>query len=212
MAKAITGADAILRARAGITLRTAVARILATFDRATPADIEAGATWYGADASAIVDAVADAGSFSRECAATVIAHLSPRTTWARNVMGAMAAANGYQAPGIIGANYSRAANAIGDYRRNGDPLATLNGPKTRAFAYNLLGDRDHVTIDVWAARVALDPDWRRGADSDAERTLGRAGVYGALETAYRIAARRRGVDATTMQATTWVVVRNGRAA
>jgi hypothetical protein len=37
-------------------------------------------------------------------------------------------------------------------------------------------------------------------------------VYPAIEHAYRVAAERVGVDPTTMQATTWVVARNGRAA
>jgi hypothetical protein len=54
-------------------------------------------------------------------------------------------------------------------------------------------------------RVAL------GTRDDAETILGRAGVYAAIEHCYRLAARRACVDAVTMQATTWIVARNGRA-
>lgn len=215
---AATDFDAILRERAGITLETAVTRILRVWARATPADVEAGATWYGADASAIVDSVAHAGGISRAHAAAVLSHLSPRTTWSRNVAAAHAVARAHatgedrtlagQNVGAIRANISRACAALDST----DPLETLNGPKTAAFARNLLGDRDAVTVDVWAARIALSPKWRRGQDDNAETVLGRAGVYGALAHAYRVAARRAGVDATTVQATTWVVVRNGRAA
>jgi hypothetical protein len=62
-----------------------------------------------------------------------------------------------------------------------------------------------VTVDVWAVRVAL------GTRPDAEQCLTRVGVYDALEHCYRLAAQRAGVDPTTMQATTWIVARNGRA-
>lgn len=204
--KAYVTADQTLIGKAETTMRETVARILATFDRATASDIEAGATWYGADATAVVAAVSEAGCLSAECAAVVIAHLSPRTSWARNVAGAMAAAEGYQGHGVMSGNYGRAYAAIASYRRGGNPLATFgpNAHKTHAFARNLLGDRTAVTVDVWALRVALGPD----AD---ESVLKRAGVYAAVSEAYRVAARARGVDPTTMQATTWVVARNGRA-
>lgn len=224
----IIGHDAILRARAGISLETAVRRILRVWSRATAADIESGAVWYGADAGALVSDLARLGNVSRETAAAILSHLSPRTTWQRNVSAATALLSAYgrggpdrcedafraaRTVGAMGANVERALGALAAYADGSDPLATF-GPsadKTRAFSANLLGDRDSVTVDVWAARIALDPHWARGADSDAERVLGLTGVYAAVAQAYRVAARRAGVDATTMQATTWIVVRNGRA-
>lgn len=220
-------ADAILRRAAGITLRTAVSRILVTFDRATPADVSAGASWYGADAANLISDIARLGNVSRAAAAAVVAQLSPRTTWGRNVSAATALCLAYgqggpdraqraydaaRAVGAMGANVDRALVALTAYADGADPIATVNGPKTGAFARNLTGDRDAVTVDVWAARVALSPSWQRGQDDNSETVLGRSGVYGALSQAYRVAARRRGVDATTMQATAWIVVRNGRAA
>lgn len=190
--------DATLR-RSGTSLEATVKRILRTFDRATPSDIEAGASWY-AEAGSIADALAHKAT-SREHAATVLAHLSPRTTWSRNVAGAVSLLTDGTTAGCMAANVTRARKSLG----TADPLSTLNGPKTRRFALNILGDRDAVTVDVWAARVALGK-----STDDPERVLGRKGVYDAIEHAYRLAAARRGVDPTTMQATAWVVARNGR--
>lgn len=187
--------DASLR-RVGSSTRTAVRNILAHWDRATASDIEAGAQWYG-EAGAIVDSLATRAG-SREHAAAVLSHLSPRTTWARNVAGATALILSGEAPTCLTANIARARKALDST----DPLGTLNGPKTKRFARNILGDTEAVTIDVWAARVA---------GIDHERDLDRVGVYDALEHAYRLAARRRGVSPTTMQATTWIVARNDRA-
>lgn len=194
--------DSILRARAGITLETAVRRILRRFDAATPADLEAGARWYDAAGELATElttlAPFDADlSVTREHAATVIAHLSPRTDWARNVSGAVALVTTGVAPGCIGDNVDRAYGGL----VSGDPLGTLNGPKTQRFAANILGDREAVTVDVWALRVV-------GLDDTHVR---RVGVYDAVEHAYRLAARRRGMDPSTMQASTWIVARNGRA-
>ena len=186
--------------RNGHTLRAVVDRIVRTFDKATPTDVERGARWY-ADAEAIAASLAPAAG-SREHAAAVLAHLSPRTTWARNVAGAAELIAGGDATYCLAANREGARRALAST----DPLATLNGPKVSRFARNILGDREAVTVDVWAARVALGP-----RESDPERVLARAGVYDAIEHAYRLAARRRGVDPVTMQATTWIVARNGRA-
>lgn len=192
--------DATLRRRAGVTHRTVVARILRAWDAATERDREAGRTWY-ADAAEVASELAPyAGSV--EHAATVIAHLSPRTSWARNVAGARGLVYHGMAEHCMPANVDRARNALASKT----PVATLNGPKVRRFAQNILGDTDAVTVDVWAARVAL------ATPPDADRILARKGVYDALEDAYRVAARRRGVAPSVMQATTWVVARNGRAA
>lgn len=189
--------DASLR-RIGFTFNTAVARILRTFDRATPSDIEAGATWYDAAGDLATDLGPRFGG--REYAAAVLAHLSPRTSWARNIAGAVAMAHGDTSDtveGCMSANVKRARQALAAE----DPETTFGGPKTLRFFRNIVGDHEAVTVDVWAARVV----------GVSEQDLGKVGVYDALEVAYQTAARRRGVSPATMQATTWVVARNGRA-
>lgn len=184
----------------GESTRSVANRIRATYQRATPADAEAGARWYS-EGESLINELAVEHRLTREAVAAVVAHLSPRTTWGRNVEGARKLLATGEAPGCLRSNVDRALTALDA----ADPLATLNGPKTYRFALNLLGDREAVTVDVWAVRVAL------GDREDAERVLGWVGIYDAIEHAYRVAAQYVGVDPTTMQATTWVVARNGRA-
>lgn len=182
----------------GVTLETITRRILRTFDRATASDVESGARWYD-DAGALASTLSGHVDGSVERAASVIAALSPRTSWARNVASATALlTSGPTAARRLGAMSRNVQTA---QRAKRDGFGALNGPKTSAFARNIAGDREAVTVDVWAMRVA---------DLDEDR-LTRVGVYDAVAHAYRLAARRRGVDPATMQATTWVVARNGRA-
>lgn len=192
--------DTTARAVFGVSHETIVRRILRTFDRATTSDIEAGARWYD-ESGALAASLAD-GPVTMHHAAAVIACLSPRTTWSRNVATATAlireGRTAARSLGAMEALLDRAEIALQDV----DPIATINGPKTSAFARNIAGDREAVTVDVWACRVA---------DLD-ENALGRKGAYDAVAHAYRLAARRRGVDPATMQATTWIVARNGRVA
>lgn len=192
----------ILRTVAGTSTRAMADRIVATFNRATPADIEAGAQWYGEGETFIRSLAAETGR-DVETVAAVVAHLSPRTTWQRNLYGATMLLTTGTAPTCIGDNVDRARKAL-DSDSPRDSFGK-NAHKTRRFMANLLGERDVVTVDVWAARVAFGPR------DDAEALLKRQGVYGAVERAYVIAARRLGVDPVTVQATTWIVVRNHRA-
>lgn len=197
--------DVLRRIGAGGT-RATVDRIMKVWSARTDADVERGVRWYGEDSTAHLTALVKLGAPSREHAASVISHLSPRTTWSRNLAGAYAmVGDGFDAArevGCIEANARRAESAL----HSDDPLGTLNGPKTKRFAWNLLGIRTAVTVDVWAARIAFGD-----SIEDPELILSRVGVYEAVEHAYRLAARRAGVDPTTMQATTWIVARGGRA-
>lgn len=183
--------------RAGLpTVETLTRRILAVWDRATPHIIEHGATWYSGTGQ-IVTALAAKHGHSVETVAGVFSALSPRTPWARNVAGAvLLIETGDVFTGLLGRNVENARRILA-----GEPVReVLRGPKTSAFAANLAGDTERVTVDVWAARVA-------GVD---ETLLTRVGIYDALEVAYQRAARRVGVEPSTMQATTWIVARNGR--
>jgi hypothetical protein len=189
--------DASLR-RIGTSTRATVDRIVTTYLEATAEQAEEGAAWY-ADAGSVVDDLARVGGITREHAAAVVSHLSPRTSWTRNVTGAWSLVTSGTAPTCLRANVHRARAAL----RSSCPLDTFGptAPKTRRFARNILGDRDAVTVDVWAVRTAL------GTRSDPEALLRRVGVYDAVEHAYRLAARRLGTDPTTVQATCWIVER-----
>lgn len=184
----------------GEDLQAVVTHILGVWHAATPQVIVDGAQWYD-EQGRIIDDLARRAGLTREHVAAVFAHLSPRMPWTRNVYAAtMLLTTGEIIPGCLSANADRARVAL----ESADPLGTLNGPKTARFARNLLGEREPVTIDIWAARVAL------AGREDADKVLARVGMYEALEYAYQVAAERAGVDPATMQATTWVVARGGR--
>lgn len=192
--------DTAARRVYGVTLETIVRRILRTFDRATASDVEAGASWYP-HAQTIAAGLARTAGVDLLAGAALLSALSPRTDWARNVAGATSLAEGGVAEGCMATNVERGHRVLWAARHRGDVIAALgDGPKTRAFAQNIAGDVEAVTVDVWACRVA---------DLD-ETLLSRKGAYSAVAHAYRLAARRRGVTPATMQATTWVVARNGR--
>lgn len=186
--------------RQSLTVDELVSNILEVWGRATDANREDGAQWYLLAGTIVAD-LAAAHGVTLEQSAAVVAHLSPRTPWARNVAGAAAVLAGVTMAGLMPANRARAEAAMADAA----PLSTLKGPKTRSFAANMLGDPDAVTVDVWALRVAL------GVRPDLELLISRKGVYDAIADCYRIAAARVGVTPATMQATTWIVARGGRA-
>jgi hypothetical protein len=186
----------------GVTQETIIRRILKSFDLATPAIIEQGSRWYDEAGQIAAEIAADDDSVihTTEQGAALLAALSPRTSWARNVAGALSLAHGGTAAGCIGTNVERAQRVLANLS---DPIGALDtgtAPKVVAFARNIAGDREAVTVDVWACRVA---------DLD-ENRLTLKGAYDAVAHCYRLAAARRGVDPSTMQATTWIVARNGR--
>jgi hypothetical protein len=207
MARKALSPNEALQQRAGTSTAACVRRIVDTFRKATAADIEAGASWYGDGELFCTDLAARTGH-DVETVAAVVAHLSPRTTWQRNLYGATMLLTTGTAPTCIAANVDRARRALDAAADGGDVRATFgpSAPKTRRFMANLLGERDVVTVDVWAARVALG-----ASHPDPEAALSRVGVYDAIERAYQLAALRLGVDPVTVQATTWIVARGGRA-
>lgn len=187
--------------KAGLpSVETLTRRILRTFDRATASDIEAGSRWYP-EMGTHCHTLGHIYGVRSELVAAVVSHLSPRLQWKRNVTAAveLLADPETRPNGIMTGNYSRARSALLDDWDN--PVDSFNGAKTRCFYLNILGDTEAVTVDVWACNVV-------GVDPETE--LGRKGIYDAVEHAHRLAARRRGVEPSTMQAVTWVVAR-GRA-
>lgn len=196
--------DNTLRKHYGMTLETTVRRIVRVFDKATPADIEAGASWYPEAGRLAAEFAAQSGR-SIECCAAVISHLSPRNQWVRNVLGAhmLLVDKETTAPGLT-TGTEKALDAI-NRDTLGEPVdESAFGPKTLRFYWNIMGDHEAVTVDVWALRVA----GVKGKDE--EKGLDACGRYEAFEHAFRLAAGRRSVENSTMQATTWVVQKGGR--
>ena len=185
-----------MTARSEKATRDMTRRLVALHTECTPAELAQGLAWYGR-ARAAAEGIAGEGGLAR--AAAVIAHLSPRQTWAANVASAarmLAAADAHEpCPAVsTGAQRSKAwAVATGA----ADP-AVKHGPKTGAFYRNIVGDMDAVCVDRWAARAATG--------DAAIISFGRA-RYARIERAYQRAARALGMSPRDLQAAVWVHTR-----
>ena len=217
--------------------------ITAAFRLASDEDVAAGRDWY-ARARRLAEDLAETwepreyaqdgddpwqdGAVER--AAGVIAALSPRLPWRKNVEYAKKAyAYFYASPNLRHPLQSQAvwlsqiptlkANALKAWRILAGELPedVLGGPKVRAFYFTIANPTDPraVVIDRHAFDVAVGQvltDAARGV------MLGRKGVYDSIATLYRRAAaivtRETGVPTTPaeLQAITWTYWRRERAA
>lgn len=171
--------------------------ILKVYRRATAEQITEGLNWYRAAHGAAVSL--DPGNPRR--AAGIIAALSPKTPWSRNLeLAARVYSQGF-ASGTLG-NSCAAANAILD---GADPLDVLKGPKVRAF-FQCIAEpdtTDAVCIDRHAIDVATGV-----RHTDATRPRADKGPrYDGYVSCYQRAGYRVGITGADMQAITWVAKR-----
>ena len=185
---------------ASTTLRAITARYVKLLASATPAQIEAGAQWYD-DAREYARLIADNlnrqttlfASYGEEATietgACILAAYSPNNRWANNISCALR----YSLGETVGGLYAKPAK-LADIRARG--LAAITGPKLRAFARNIIGDPDAVTIDVWMARAAK-----------LSGEVPTAKEYRTCEAAIHAAARKYNLTPATAQAVVWVIQR-----
>jgi hypothetical protein len=175
-----------------------VSMVLTWHDHADPANVE-GAAWYNRGRGHAKRMAREHGCSVRT-AAGVIAALSPRVRWEKNLEYANAvlahAASGVRitparVPVFAGSSIKAWRISLGER-----PLDVLGGLKTRAFYRNLTGDLEPVTVDVWAARAV-----------GVEGSLTPA-TYHRIAAAYTAAARLRGIPPAVMQAIVWVAIRD----
>lgn len=169
-------------------------RLLRIYGAATGDVIEAGRLWYPNAEDVIADLSREYDT-GRPTVAAIVAVLSPRQRWRKNIEGARAVLEGeeWRAVGFDGNR--RKAAAIRD---GADPLAIVGGDKVTAFWANLIGSREAVTIDVWAQRAALGrfhPHPPKG------------GRYERLARAYQAAARAIAIPPRELQAIVWLATR-----
>lgn len=142
--------------------------------------------WY-ANASKCVVKLASITGHSIERTARVISILSPRVSVRRNLVASIALLSGLERPsGVMRAPWDRAQRDI------------LRGPKTTAFARNLLGDESAVTLDTWAWRAL-----------GIEEYPARKAIWEAGRRRYHKAAERLGVTPAECQAGVWQTFRGG---
>lgn len=214
--------------------------ITSAFRLATDGDRAIGHGWY-ARARDLAEQLATEytagnGHYSEEelkAAAGVIAALSPRLAWRKNVEyakfaymvhGDLPHLDNADDPGVAEAYFAGMiptlnANARKAFRiLNGeDPDVVLGGPKVRAFYFTIVNPTDPraVVVDRHAIDIAFGQvlnDQSRGL------ALGRKGAYDAVSSLYRKAAvilsRELGEiwSPAQVQATTWTYWRRERAA
>lgn len=170
--------------------------ILEVFAAATVAEIEEGLSWY-ADAHAVATHL-DPEDPAR--AAGVLAALSPRTNWGRNVN---LAARAY-ADGAASRTMRMCVEAADRILAGADPLEVLAGPKVRAF-YACIADPGcpEVVVDRHAFDVAVG----RVTNDTTRNALARVGVYERFAHHYTLAADRLDLLPSQVQSVTWLAWR-----
>lgn len=169
-------------------------RLLSIYSAAGADVIEAGRLWYPGAENVVAD-LSREFSLGRPQVAAIVAVLSPRQRWRKNIEGARHVLQGesWRAPGY-GSNLVK-AEALAE----GQPLqAIIGGDKVISFWANLIGSRTAVTVDVWAQRAALgyyhrhQPKHRR---------------YARLVAVYRSAAEAVGETPREFQSIIWNAIR-----
>lgn len=122
--------------------------------------------------------------------ATATAHLSPRVQWKKNQQMLLDVIENGNTRGLS-ANVAKAIASL----ESDNPLDSLKGPKVSAFGRNLMLDFQPVTIDVWAARIAI-PSITKDRFSLTD--------YRAMANAYRTVARHYNIEPAILQSTLWV--------
>lgn len=170
------------------------ANLCRLYKSATPADIAAGSAWYPSARRIIAEWSVSYG-FTIPTTACVVAALSPQCDWARNLVIADDMLAGR--PPSIGAlrsNVDKAAAILRDCATSVDGYFK-SAPKVNAFARNLAGCNETVTVDTHALQAAL---------FDVKVTLGlKAAYYGVFSQAYQDAARACGLQPAEFQAIIW---------
>ena len=188
-----------------------VRNIKAIYELAGAAEIADGMAWYGV-AKSIAIVLADSYGITTAQAVGVLAALSPRNKWSRNVVDAEALISAYVAAGseqarltkvcTFGANKEKAIKVL---ESNAETIPTileiLSGPKLREFASCIAGLPD-CCIDghawcIWqGSRVTLADVPAIGVKLRRE-----------IKSDYARAAADLGISAAEIQAITWVTWR-----
>jgi hypothetical protein len=214
--------------------------ITRAFYAATAEDLVAGREWYRrarAFAEELVTSYGTGVGVSREqavrTAAGVIAAISPRLSWPKNVelthwlYGRVNRAKAEPSPTWLVREEGSVLDRFPGLKANGhkairilmgeDPEDVLGGPKVRVFYFTIMNPADPraVVVDRHAIDIAVG---RVLNDADRGKLLGRKGAYDAVAELYRRAAKsiskRVGTTWTPaeVQAATWTYWRREHAA
>jgi len=172
-----------------------VKRIVRTLNKADAVTVREGMAWYD-EARQLTVNLSLMSEYTTAQVAAAMAHLSPRIRWNHNVEAITDLVLYGTLPAyIMKGPAKRARKAL----VASEPMNTFGkrAKKTLAFARNINGDVNAVTVDTWILDVV----------GITEQQLKLVGVYDAVAHAYRLAAKRRGFTPAQLQAITWIVVR-----
>jgi hypothetical protein len=171
-------------------------------NRATSSQWANGKRWYQ-DAHNTAQVIANDTDLPIETVIGIIAAMSPRLRWNKNIEYARLLCEFGSAIRLpIFKNSMTKALAI---YNGSDPLSILSGPKTRVF-YQLILEpsrKDIVCVDTWAARVVLGD-----ANYNWQRVSVRQDNYHRYATPYFEAAQEFDITPSQAQAISWVVIRD----
>lgn len=188
-------------------VQTYVRHILATYARCTDAQRVSGIRWY-AEAREFAFRMAHKYGFPVDRVAYAIAALSPAVSWVEQTRAggnvekvcAHVAAGRDGIPKCAGysANRRKAIAILAD----GD-FSALRGPKVTAFARNILGKGNAVTVDRHAAAIAANLPRTKARKGTGTIHIG-AVAHRRIAEAYRVAARIVGLRPCELQAAVWL--------
>ena len=181
--------------KVGLITEVVVKRVIRTLDKADALTIREGMGWYD-EARQLTVKLSLLSEYTTAQVAAAMAHLSPRVRWRQNVEAITELVLYGTLPAyVMKGPAKRARKAL----VAAEPMNTFSkrAKKTLAFARNINGDVNAVTVDTHILDVV----------GITEQQLKLVGVYDAVAHAYRVAAKRRGFTPAELQAITWIVVR-----
>lgn len=191
--------------------RAIAARLRSWLRVATARQRAEGLAWYPMAQEFAAKLAARAG-ITRHAAANVIAALSPRNRWERNLMDAECLAKAWAA-----GESQESVTVCTPHANRRKAWAALEGvpisdksPKCHAFAAAISGlDPARVTIDCWAMRSALVPpgELARLPEPPACQESPTECQYRRLERLHLAAAEREGLAGFELQAIVWTAIR-----
>ena len=181
------------------TPRTISDRLFSLLASATRLDYQAANAWYTEANAFAATLCVVRPEWNMEVACSVVSAFSPRVTWGHNKAKAFQYAQGITPRGL------RSHIAAAD-RCVLDGFDGLRGAKTNAFARAIAGDKDAVVVDVWMCRAA-GLVHARGAKVGMPKDAPNKTEYRAIAQAVRNVAASNNMDAATMQALLWIIIR-----
>jgi hypothetical protein len=188
--------------------------LIAKYNASDKGTREAGGQWYDT-ANEYIHNLAQKAGIDPSKVGAIVSAFSPQTSWDQN----MAAANYFimnfdpdnpdainDKMGGLGDNLKRAKRIYGADSEEGYLEGLQNGNdahKITNFYHNLMGSKDHVTIDSWMARALLGQGAEGLADKSVQKVLNWKDGYDTMANSVRSAAEKLGISPRELQAIVW---------